>query len=245
MSKNTSLVKIEQGSINKNPISTGLQFFINWIKRILQTNRSPEEIYNFLSTTSKEIFLHTSLYKKTYIKQEDSQLYISDISKVLRDLLAWDPYFMNYTNHPESNIITSSSIVNWIPSHLIKPTHALRFHPVNPEKHYSINGIAITFSLPEKDRNRFLANCIPVNINLIKNGMTDIEEQYQFLLYKDIIVKYHEWLDRFFYDTVSLIKETSIADPNCFDAFNVRKLVWITQQFPLMNKPNLLKQLSQ
>ena len=229
---------------NNSPIlpnkeTTMLQKIQHGLQKILGKNRSPEEIYTFLAQLQNiarnEFLSNQDLYKQ----QEDSQLFVDKIKSKVIEYTKKDTYFTTseFMWEDSHNFLTSST-VNGISPDDIQKIHADRIHPINPSKYYAVNGISFILKLAKDDIPKFMKATIPVNTNLVKNGMTFWEEQYRYLQLGDIMIKYLPYSNEFHVDFITLIKETIHAGKDCYDGWNYRKLVWIAKPFPEVSITN-------
>lgn len=223
------------------PIShTLLQKIWHALQKILGHSRSPQEIYKFcveLTNIARNEFLNN---QKIYMQEDTSQLYIQHVQEKITARLKKDWYFKNQSTLDDSHSFMGSSHVNWILPDDIKNVQADRIHPINPDKYYSVNWLWFILHMPAYDVDKVLDASLPIQIDLVQNGMKSVEEQYEYMALWDVIVKHIPGRNELHIDIITLIKETAIADKDCYDGLNYRKLVWIAKPFAPITTNNIL-----
>lgn len=219
--------------------TTALQKIRHGLQKILGNSKSPEEIYTFLSkiqnVARNEFLTNQEIYKQ----QEDSKLFVENIQKLIMNNIKDDKYFSFLYAQDESHNFLEANMVHCISSNDIQRINANLMHPIDVNKHYSVNGISYILHLAKDDIPRLIKAATPVNTNLLDNWMTYREDQYRYLQLGDIMIKYLPHDNEFHIDFITLIKESVECNNDLHNWENYKKLVWIANPFPEINMNTL------
>jgi len=116
-------------------------------------------------------------------------------------------------------------------------------HELNPEKYYSIEHMTATFTLSPHHAQELISKMTYVEKEFKQNRLTEIHFWLNYYQLGDILLVHNpETIEknRFYYDMIAVVKETSFSDEAMIDPLQVRKLVWICKPFPEAKKmPNV------